>query len=296
MKIKKYIVALAVLVIPNLMLNAQSASFLNIPGDTKELSMGGVNFMRDADIVLDDIKMENTLSYVKWSPKGVGNNYINEDFSFRIGKIGILAQARLNGYDSYPMYDGNHNSLGNYKPQEYMIGLGAAYSITKNLGLSVLAKYVGSNLAPEVKASAFCADVNILYRIKNLTIGLLGANLGSSLNYQVSKVAMPMLVKTGVQNDFCFNEKFMLTAGLDAGLLSQGENSSVTVSAGLDFKMFNMISIMGGYHFSSEQKFEPSYISAGLGIEIFNVSLDAAYLISESPIGNTFGVSVGYSF
>ena len=293
----RYIASILAIVLPCLSLSAQTASFLNLPENAKDMAMGGLNVTGDASCVLDDITMDASVSYYKWAPGALGNDVLNADLSYCIGKIGILAEARVNGYPAYTMYDANGAPLEDYTPNEFVAGLGAAYAVMEDLSMSLMAKYVGSKLTSDVNAAAFCADFNALYRINGLTLGLLASNLGTKLKYSESSVAaLPMLLKLGAKNEFVFTDKIGLSAGLEGGCIAQSGQNSITASAGLALKMLDMISVMAGYHFSSNSKLDPSYASAGLGFDIKGISISAAYLISSAPIGNTLGASLGYRF
>lgn len=293
---KRFLILCVMSAIPFLSMNAQTASFLNLPDDARDMATGGIKAVGDAARAIDTTVVDASVSYFSWSPKGVGSNIIDADVSYRFNKIAILAQARFNTYGSYPMSDASGVVTGSYKPLEQSIGLGAAYSITDGLAVSVLAKYVGSGLAPEAKASAFCADVNVVYAVKSLKVGLLAANLGTKLNYSSSSAPLPMLIKAGVQNDFAFGEKFGLQIGLGAGYLAQSPNKAVVVDAGADFRMFDMFSLRAGYHYSTDVKAAPSYMSAGLGFDISMISLSAAYLIASGPVSGTLCATIGVRF
>ena len=293
----RYIAAILAVVLPCFSLSAQTASFLNLPKNAKDMAMGSLNVTDDASCVLDDEVLDASVSYYKWAPGGLANDVINADISCRIGKIGILAEARINGYPGFTTYDANGAELGNFTPAEFVAGLGAAYAVTEDLSMSLMAKYVSSKLLPEVNAGAFCADFNALYRINGLTFGLLASNLGTKLKYSdSSSAALPMLVKLGAEKEFIFSEKIGLSAGLEAGCIAQSGQNTIVASAGVDLKLLDIISVMAGYHFSSNSRLAPSYASAGLGFDIKCISISAAYLISSAPIGNTLGVSLGCSF
>lgn len=293
----RYIAAILAIVLPSFALSAQTASFLNVPENARDMAMGGLNVTGDASCVLDDSVVDASVSYYKWAPGGLANDILNADLSYKIGKIGVLAEARINGYPGFTMYDASGAELGNYTPAEFVAGLGAAYAVTEDFSMSLMAKYVSSKLTPEMNAGAFCADFNALYRINGLTFGLLASNLGTKLKYSDSSAAaLPMLVKLGAENEFVFNDKIGLSVGIEAGCIAQSGQNSVVASAGVALKMLNMISVMAGYHFSSNSKLEPSYASAGLGFDIKGISISAAYLISSAPIGNTLGVSLGFRF
>ena len=258
---KRFLILCVMSAIPFLSMNAQTASFLNLPDDARDMATGGIKAVGDAARAIDTTVVDAAVSYYSWSPKGVGSNIVDADVSYRLKKVAILAQARFNTYGSYPVSDASGAVTGSYKPMEQSIGLGAAYSITDGLAVSVLAKYVGSGLAPEAKASAFCADVNVVYALKSLKVGLLAANLGTKLNYTSASAPLPMLIKVGAQNDFAFGDKFGLQIGLGAGYISQSPNKAVTVDAGADFRMFDMFSLRAGYHYSTDIFICPSSIS-----------------------------------
>lgn len=288
MRISRCFTLLIALVLAAASASAQAGSFLNIPGDVRELAMGGLNAGSDAVIVLDDDKVDVDVSYLMWSPKGVASNIITADLGYRIGKLGIIAEAGVNVYDPYYIYDEWGNSTGEYSPNEIVAGIGAAYKVIPGLGVSVMAKYVGASLAEGVNKSAVCADVNAVFRLKSLTVGLSGSNIGSG--------TLPMLVEAGARHSFSFGKVLKLGVGLDAGYMAQGQNGAVVASAGVDFRILDMISVMAGYHFSTDTSFEPSYVSAGLGVDVAMIRISAAYLTGNPYIGNTLGITLGCAF
>lgn len=288
MRISRYISVLIALAVTSFASKAQTGSFLNVPQNARELAMGGVNAGSDAESVLNDDKVMVDASYAMWSPGGVASNMVGAEFGYRLGKLAILAEGTFNAYDPYTLYDEYGNETGSYSPDEMVFGVGAAYKVIPGLGVSLMAKYVGAGLAPEAGTAAFCADVNVAFSLKSLTVGVTGANIGSG--------TLPMRIEAGARNVFGFGKALKLGVGLDAGLLAQGQNSAVTVSAGLDLKIINMISVMAGYHFSTDTKFEPSYVSAGVGVDIAMIKISAAYLTGNPYVGNTLGITLGCAF
>lgn len=288
MRILRYIISAAFLAVATFSTKAQTGAFLNVPSTARELAMGGVNAGDDAESVLDDQILTADISYKMWCPGGVGTNMINADFAYRLGKLAILADGGVNTYNPYVVYDGFGIETGTYTPNEMALAVGAAYKVIPGLGISVMAKYVGTNLAPEAKNAAFCADVNAAYQFRSLSVGVSGANIGSS--------TLPMLVEAGARNTFSFGKALKLGVGADVGFLTQGKNSAVTASAGIDIKIIDMISVMAGYHFSTDTSFEPSYVSAGLGVDVAMIRISAAYLTGNPYVGNTIGFTLGCAF
>lgn len=288
MRIFRYIILLGILISSAFSVKAQTGSFLNIPQNTRELAMGGVNAGSDAESALNDETIMADASYMIWSPGGVGTNLMTAELGYRIGKFAILAEGGANLYKPYPSFDEYGNNTGEYTPKETVFGIGAAYNVIPGLGISLMAKYAGANLAPTAKKAAFCADVNVAYTLKSLTLGVSGLNIGSG--------NLPMLLEAGARNTFSFGEALKLGVGLDAGLIAQGQNNAVIASAGLDLKIKDLISIMAGYHLSTNTAFEPSYVSAGIGADISMIKISAAYLTGNPYVGNTIGFTIGCAF
>ncbi|MBR5835729.1 MAG: hypothetical protein IKY66_06150 [Bacteroidales bacterium] len=289
MRTLRYLTSLVLLMVTAFLTNAQTGSFLNIPTDTREMAMGVTNAGSDAQSVLtEDGGIAFDATYLMWSPGGVGSNMINAGFSYKLDKLAVLAEGKVNSYSSYPLYDGFGNLAGEYSPSEFAAGIGAAYSVMPDLGVSLIARYVGFNLADGVGSSAFCADLNLAYRYKTLTAGLSFENIGFG--------TIPMLMKAGVRNSFDFGESLCLEVGADAGYMTQGQFGAVVASAGVDLKIVDMVSVLAGYHFSSDSTFEPSYVSAGLGIDISVIRFSAVYLLGNPHVGNTLGFTLGCRF
>lgn len=288
MRVLRYIISVAFLAAATFSTNAQDGAFLNVPSTARELAMGGVNAGADAEIVLCDRIITADISYKMWSPGGVGTTMINADLAYRLGNLAILAGGGLNTYNPYVVYDGSGIQTGTYAPNEVAFAVGAAYNVIPDLGISIMAKYVGTNLAPEAQKSAFCVDVDAAYHFRSLSVGFSGANIGSS--------ALPMLVEAGAKSTFSLPKDLKLGVGVDVGYLSHGKYNAVTASAGVDLKIIEKISVMAGYHFSTNASFEPSYISAGLGLDIAMIKLSLAYLTGSPYIGNTLGFSLGVAF
>ena len=288
MRALRYFILLGVLISAAFSAKAQTGSFLNIPQNTRELAMGGINAGSDAESVLNDATLTADASFLIWSPGGVGTNVLTADMSYRLGNFAVLAEGGANLYKPYPVFDEYGNNSEEYTPNETLFGIGAAYKVMPGLSVSLMAKYAGANLAPRAKSSAFCADVNMAFNLKSLTIGVSGSNIGSG--------NIPMLLEAGARNTFRFGEALKLGVGAEAGYISQGQHNAVVASAGLDLKIKETVSVMAGYHFSTNTTFEPSYVSAGLGVDIAMIKISAAYLTGNPYIGNTIGFTLGCAF
>lgn len=296
MRILKNLAVFVALLLPYLNIYAQSVAVLNVPENAEHLAEGGVTAVGDAVSVLEEDVVDAFVSYYRLSPRGVGSNIINADVSCRFNKVAVLAEFARSGNGSYSLYDEAGNEQGTYKPADLVVGLGAAYAILPNLSLSLMAKYVSSNLASEAKGSVFGVDLNAVYKFKTLKVGLLASNIGSAISYPETKVQQPMLMKAGVKNDFNFGEKLQLEVGVDAGYLSQFKQNSVVVSAGLDLKIFRMLSVRAGYHYSSNTMLESSYVSTGLGLDVSVISISAACLFGSPSMSGSLCATLGVRF
>jgi hypothetical protein len=57
----------------------------------------------------------------------------------------------------------------------------------------------------------------------------------------------------------------------------------------------DMLALRLGYHYGSDSSAVPSYASAGVGIKLSGITLDASYLFASDVLKNTFSIGIGYT-
>ena len=79
---------------------------------------------------------------------------------------------------------------------------------------------------------------------------------------------------------------------LDAGYYFTG---GFAAAVGASYAFDDMVFVRAGYRYGGKSVI-PSYASVGAGVRFAGVKVDLAYVVSSSPMANTLGVSLGYSF
>ena len=77
-----------------------------------------------------------------------------------------------------------------------------------------------------------------------------------------------------------------------------GSGIAAGCSIGAEYEFAGLAAVRAGYHFGAESDGLPSFASVGAGLNVFGVSIDAAYIVAagSSPMKNTFSVGIGYEF
>lgn len=243
-------------------------------------------------------RMDIGASYGMWNP--AGSSSIAVAGYGRIAKfMTISAGFKHMGYKPYPIADASGRAGDEFKPGEWIMGVGLGFKILPILSASANINYLSSSLAPEVKGGAFSADFGATLDLKFLRVGVTASNIGSKLKYsEESAYALPANVQLGVGTTQYFGaeDKHALTANVQAGMTFA--SSAFVAAIGAEYKWNDMVRVAAGYHYGDIEKGIPSYASVGLGVKFIGISLNGAYLlgIGDSPVGNTFTVGLGYSF
>lgn len=304
----KQIIVLSILLGAASVAFAQTASFVAFAPDAQSISTGltGVasvasansNFNNTSATILSNKKMEVSALFAKWQPETADNSIIGAAGYYQLNsKMALDFGFRKFGYQSYDIYDDNGSMKGTFEPNEMEIGLGLGFKVSSQMAISADVNYIKSNLSDEGKATAYAIDLGLLYEIDSaFRFGAKIDNLGTKLKYDEVGYSLPMNLQAGLSYDYSINEKNMLTANVDLGYVVSF--SQLTAGIGIEYSYNQMIKPRLGYHYGKDTKGIPSFASAGLEIEYFNVSLNFAYIIagSDSPLKNSMSFGVGYGF
>lgn len=286
----------------------QSAvSFVNISADPVYYSLGGAALTADANafsvstnisaVALGDDHMAASASYGSWQPQGVNSSLASiSGFGLIGGKLGVGLNAKYMMYPSYSTVTEGGFPAGEFTPEDLSMELGLSYKIIKGLSAGVNVRYIMSKLAKEADGSAVSADISLSYRVAGIRVAAAVTNLGSKIDYGYRPYTLPAMAKLGVGYVYDIQNS-------SVGVHLEGDyiiyNGSVMCGLGAEYKFKELVSARVGYHYGSKAADAIlSYFSAGLGVKLLGVTLDAAYLVgmSESPLNNTWMVSLGYRF
>lgn len=308
-----YIVSAAIFIFSFGKINAQNvpATFLDINPDPYMTGMANAGsamyatpyaiWNNNASTVFSENKMDIGVSYGIWQPDYAGNNVISAAGYDNINKfMSVSAGIKYFAHKSYDIVDENGIHLGKESPNEMIAGVGLALRFAKVVSLSANLNYVLSNMGKTYKSNGVSANIGAMVNLDFMRIGLTVSNLGTNIKYDDAKsYTMPANLKLGTSTTQKFGEqgKHELSASLQAGMVLS--YNTFFAELGAEYIYDDMVRIAAGYHYGDSKKYIPEYISLGLGFKYWRISLNASYLLglpSDSPIGNTFSVGLGYSF
>lgn len=250
-----------------------------------------------ASAALEDNVMSVSAQYSMWQPNVYSMNNMALAGYYKIADrytVGLGVRTLL--HQSTSVVDNNGLPITTYNPMELSVDAAFGMRIIDGLSAAVNLHFFYQQLLVDESAMGVGADVDLMYKHKYFTAALSGKNLGPNMFYETPS-PLPMEVKLGVSSTVGDSgEIFKFTPAIDASYLINA--SAFTAAVGAEFKFIDIVSVRGGYRFSSDIASVPTYATAGIGFDFFGVSLDAAYYfgLSGCPVGNSFQIGLSYSF
>jgi len=303
-------------------IQAGAANFLTIPTNASSAAMGGTGvavenndqaiFYNGATTLLNDSRKGGiTYNFTPWMRDYESGYSLNSVAGFyKIDKRNaLLAGFRYYNYPKVNYKTQETNPTKNIHPKEFAVDLGYARELYSNLALSATLRYIHSdmgNIGDAKSANAIAFDIGAFYKKEmrflqdaNWGLGIQFAHIGSKIKYLDTKEHIPTLAKFGGSVYLPFSNIHKLMATTDLGYrFTPSDVSSINVSVGAEYTLLNHFMLRGGYHYGDKEKADESYGTAGLGVKCQGAHLDFSWLFaeSESPLKNTFWISLGYLF
>ena len=174
-----------------------------------------------------------------------------------------------------------------------MVNAGAGYAVNSFFSLGVNVKYGKEQLLKDYSKSAVAADFFAAGFFKGFELAAGVSNLGGKIaSESTGDFSLPaaftlagsyMKVAAGVHHleaRFKFDHYF---------------SGSTGVSVGAQYGYAGLVYVRGGYHYGGETII-PSFASAGLGLHLYNITIDAVCLFASETLQDSFGLSLGVEF
>ena len=279
---------------------AQSGSFLEIAPDARSLAMGGAGiaapanafstFRNAAQIPFATNRIQAAYTYAPWMRDvASGYNFHAAAAYFRIDKRqAVSAGFRRLGMSGSDGMDQYGNPTGRLKPRDMAIEGAYSRILAHNLSAAITVRYVHSDLGGGTDAGAVAFDAGVFYRDRLgstgiWALGLQAANMGGKFDFGESKQDLPWRIGFGgaVGLELAHNHTLGLEA--DAGWrVKPSDIKAIDGCFGLEYTYSGIASLRGGYHAGDGSKGSNNYGSAGIGIKVWWLVIDGAYLFGDS--------------
>lgn len=303
---KKIATILAAILFMAVQMNGQSVPFLNVNADPYSHSMGGATLTLEQNaftvtnnasaMVFAPNKAYGAISYNTWQPDFMNNTNMGIATFSKVGKWAWGVSAKLFGYESYNITNDQGAQNGTYTPKESSFDLSGAYTISENFAAGVTIRYISSDLGKDASASSIAADISVTYIKDALKLAAAVTNIGGEMDYGYGGYKLPSMAKAGANYSLDIASEQTLAFNVEGSLVL--EPSAFMAEVGAEYSYNDKFNVRAGYHIGDETVI-PSYGSVGLGVKVWKLSLDAAYLFGggeNSTLNGSFGVALGYRF
>lgn len=308
---KKSLIAAAMLLCGVGTASAQSLPFLNLTQDAYTMGMGGATLAFDANaftvttntaaITLSDKTMSAGINYMMWQPSAAKNSLVGASAFYKINdRWGVSINGKYFGYKKINGSSTEGIAGEAFTPYDFAAEAGVSFRIIDGLAVGANFRYIGSKLYKDM-ASAFSADISLMYKYKDLNVAVAATNIGTKIKYgftaeDLLAYDLPGTAKIGAAYNFNIAENHRISASVEGDYLFYANEFAAGVGAEYSFN--EMVFARGGYHYGNSMNTIPSFGSVGIGAKIFGATINAAYIIAgnDSPLKNTFNISIGYEF
>lgn len=253
------------------------------------------SFRNSSVVPLSPERMSFGVSGQSWAPDGVKSTNINFGAAAKAGKrFGFSVGAAYQTGEEYALMTDTGVQKGTFKPNEMIVSAGVGFLILKDLAAGANVRYASQKLSEDNSYSAVAADIFLTYRLSDLNITAGVSSFGSSVKSDAgASFSLPTSATVGADWSKSLSEAHGIRLAAEADYFFSG---NLTAAAGAQYSFKNMLFARAGYHFGTKDAVLPSFATVGLGVKLFGISLDFAYLTANDTIGNTLTFGLGYRF
>ena len=296
---KRVLLILSLVALSALRLGAQQNTampFSVIPRDIRSLAMGGANALENVSaLTFGENFFDGQLSYLRWAPSSpVSAHSANAVIYGKIAdKVGVKGSFSMDFGPGYTPFSESGVPGETYLPRDIMVNFGASYKFFPFLGLGASMRYLSSIPSPENETSAIAADIFLSGQAGPVCITAGVTSLGSTVkSYHLEDFKLPMAAVLAARWSQTFGKIHRVEAVL------QGDwfiSSGPRIAGGAAYTFNDIATVRAGYNYGGNTPL-PSFFSAGAGVNLWGVNINAAVLFgSSAPINGTFQIGLGYT-
>lgn len=259
------------------------------PRTATSLAMAGIDAFDNLDFyVRDSQRVDLNLSYMMWErTASVATSPVDASVKYRINSLfGVSASMHVDRMKSTIPTDETATFVrnGEYRPSNLALGAGFDFFAAKNVDIFLRARYLRSNfyLGQDYQAVAFDAVASAYFGPVGVSAGV--ADIGPKVS---GKYALPSSALAAV----CFDHKG-IKAEVQANYYMFG---GFRLAAAASYTYAGIVSARVGYNKGKNTPLE-DFASVGLGVRVYGIQLNLAYLFSNNPLNGTAGISLNYKF
>ncbi len=296
---------------------------LSIITDARTSAMGDVGLSHCASpfsiynyagvIALDSCSRAVGYSFGGWMPsQKIHSQHTVAGYWKPIKNQSFSVGVRYFSYPEINSSDDEGNITGYFNPYDLTLDLGYSYAISANLAVTSTLRYVTgkvSDVEGSKAGSALGADLGLYFRKNRINAGLALSNIGTKINYGGDSYSMPARVKLAGGYSLLSKNRHVVNGVLEVAYAFLPKYYTGFESGiGVEYVYDKLIAVRAGYRLGNSEDNPAvvpsnfgsslSYTTFGLGLNLRKYSLDASYLLagSESPVRNSFRLSLGVSF
>ena len=262
----------------------EAMPFLRLDFSPASIAVGGSGPKTAAAIPFSQNQLAAGASYLNFMPELSPVKYISGGASGKYESYGFSIDfTRGAGEKIYGTDD---------IPSDIVIKGGIGYAIDENYSIGMNLGYAEQTIIADYKTSSYVADFFAAARFDSFVAWAGFSTLGSSVGSEESgEFPLPSSLSLGSTFALFDSAKHNFEIKASADYYFSG---TFSLSAGAEYSFAQHAFLRGGYRYGGDSVL-PSFASAGLGLRLFGVELDAAYLFASDLLGKTLAVGLVFT-
>lgn len=270
---------------------SEALPFLQLDYNPASIAMGSTRVPSAALLPFTVEKLAGGVSYQNYMPEISSTAFIGGGIAGRYDKLG-LSVSFVNGTgEKIYVTDA---AVDSFRPGDMLLNVGLSYAFLDFMALGVNVKYAKESLWTFNETSGVAADVFVAGKLNDIDFAAGISSVGPKVKGSSSseEYNLPSAITLGVGYTLALAEDHSLCARAKADSYFGG---AIAAGFGAEYSYYKMVFVRAGYHYGGDSVL-PTFASAGLGVNISGISLDASYIFASDVLGGSFALSAGYRF
>lgn len=264
---------------------SEALPFIQLDYNPVSLSMGSTLIPSSAVLPLSGKQLAAGVVYQSYMPELSATKYIGGGVAGTIDKLGLSV--------AFTRGTGEMIADEKFTPTELLLNAGVSYAVMDFLAVGANVKYGKEQLLANYANSAVAFDVFAAGKTGGFDFAAGVSAIGGKVQSEATGgFSLPAAVTLGAGYAAEFGDVHAIAAHARADRYFAGP---IAAGFGLEYGYDGMVFARAGYHYGGDS-IVPSFASAGLGLQLGEFTLDAAYLFASDILGGTFSVGVGVRF
>lgn len=234
------------------------------------------------------------VSWMRYSPSESKSDIFSGAFSLKLTpRIGVSAGVSRRAWESYETVTSSGKSYDSFTPEYLQANIGAGAAVTDYLSVGVNVRMMHMSAESDESTTAFAGDAFVMLRTSVVDVSAGVSNIGGDVeDSQGDKFHLPASLSAGASRELGLG-LVTLRGSVDGDCYIHG---GYAARGGIECDILGQYFVRCGGGWADDKAPVTSTFAGGIGVKLWGIALDAAYVTSPSSVSGTFCIGASYHF